>query len=46
MPPHIFWARRLRADLDAGEAEAIALALEVEASRKLIDEHRGRQFAK
>jgi predicted nucleic acid-binding protein len=35
----------LRQELDAGEAEAIALALEVEAALLLMDEHLGREMA-
>jgi predicted nucleic acid-binding protein len=37
--------RALRQELDAGEAEAIALALEVEATFLLMDEHLGRETA-
>lgn len=37
--------RVLRENLGAGEAEAIALALETAAELLLIDEHRGRQTA-
>jgi len=36
----------LRQDLDAGEAEAIALALEVGAELLLMDEHLGRETAR
>lgn len=36
----------LEQDLDAGEAEAIALALEKEAALLLMDEHLGRQTAR
>lgn len=37
--------RALRQELDAGEAEAIALALEVGAEFLLMDEHLGREIA-
>lgn len=37
--------RALRQDLDAGEAEAIALALELEAPLLIMDERLGRQTA-
>lgn len=36
----------LRRDLDRGEAEAIALAVEVEAGLALLDEREGRRIAK
>lgn len=39
-------ARALRQELDAGEAEAIALALEMEAELLLMDEHVGRETAR
>lgn len=38
--------RTLRQDLDEGEAEAIALAVERDASRVLIDEREGRRRAR
>lgn len=38
--------RALRQDLDAGEAEAIALALEVEADLLIMDERAGRETAR
>lgn len=38
-------AQALRQELDAGEAEAIALALEVKAELLLMDEHLGRETA-
>lgn len=37
--------RQLLLDLDPGEAEAIALAVEIGADRILIDERKGRQIA-
>ena len=36
----------LRADLDKGEAEALALALQVKAERVILDEREGRRVAK
>ncbi len=39
-------ARALRRDLDNGEAEAIALALQLKLTTVLIDEHDGRAAAK
>ena len=36
----------LQRDLDGGEAEAIALALQVKAGRVLLDEREGRRVAK
>lgn len=36
----------LRRDLDAGEAEAIALAVELKADRVLLDEREGREMAR
>ncbi len=38
--------RRLERHLDAGEAEAIALAIEMQANLLLLDERRGRAIAK
>ena len=38
--------RALRQELDAGEAEAIALALEIQAERVLMDERLGRETAR
>ena len=39
-------ARVLQRDLDRGEAEAIALALQMRANRVLLDEREGRRVAK
>ena len=39
-------ATALKLQLDPGEAEAIALAVEQQATRLLVDEHRGRTVAK
>jgi hypothetical protein len=39
-------AQVLRRDLDEGESEAIALALQIEAERVLLDEREGRRMAK
>ena len=39
-------ARVLQRDLDGGEAEAIALALQMKANRVLLDEREGRRVAK
>ena len=38
--------RALRQDLDAGEAEAIALAIEIDPELLLMDEKRGRETAR
>jgi len=40
----LVWA--LRQDLDSGEAEAIALAIELQAELLLMDEHMGRETAR
>lgn len=45
-PADLAMVARLREELDSGESEAIALALEVNAKTLLIDERRGRQIAK
>lgn len=39
------FAEALKLQLHAGEAEAIALAVELKATRLLVDEHRARQVA-
>jgi predicted nucleic acid-binding protein len=39
-------AQALRQELDAGEAEAIVLAIETEAELLLMDEHLGREIAR
>ena len=40
------FVKLLRADLDKGEAEALALALQVKAERVILDEREGRRVAK
>ncbi len=42
---NIAFADALKLQLHAGEAEAIALAVELNAARLLVDEHRARQVA-
>ena len=43
---HAVLVRALRENLDAGEAETIALGLEIEADLLLMDEHQGRESAR
>lgn len=45
-PGDVPLVRTLRQDIDSGEAEAIALAAELEADRILIDEREGRHRAR
>ena len=45
-PRDVETTRTVRAQLDAGEAEAIALALEHPGSTVLLDEQRGRTYAR
>lgn len=45
-PGDVDLVKRLQAELDDGEAEAIALAVELEADRLLIDERKGSAIAK